>query len=185
MPHLHTDTDQHDFTVTGYIVRTDGPKPKVLVHMHRRHNILLPIGGHVEWSETPWQAMAHELVEESGYVLEQLTVLQPKSRIKSMAKVVQHPYPLSMNTHYIPDNHFHSDIEYALVASGDPAQEVAEGESTDLRWLDRAELEALSETEVFATTKEVYRFILDEALDQWDRVAATDFGLDFPDSHRQ
>lgn len=180
MPHIHTDKNQHDLTVTAYIVRVDTTEPKVLLHMHRKFNVLLPVGGHVELSETPWQAIAHELTEESGYALDQLDILQPVSRIKKMPKVVLNPYPLSMNTHNIPTNHFHTDVEYAFVANSDPIHNVSEGESLDLQWLTRDELIKLSSASIFDNSRAIYKFILDEALNSWERVSTKEFSLDLP-----
>ncbi len=148
--------------------------------MHRKLNILLPIGGHVELSETPWQAISHEITEESGYVLTQLDILQPKSRIRKMTKVVQHPYPLAMNTHDIPSKHFHTDIEYAFVAKNNPEMNPHEEESLDLRWLTKAELDELPSDLIFDNTKEVYQFVFDEALNTWEQTPTKEFLLDFP-----
>jgi len=180
VPHIHTDVNQHDLTVTAFIVRVDLSEPKVLFHTHRKLQILLPVGGHVELSETPWEAMAHELTEESGYHLGQLKVLQPSSRIRRLTKVVQHPYPLSMNTHDMAGGHFHTDIEYGFVATGNPERNVETGESLDLQWFTRSELDELPTTEIFANVREVYRFLLDEALPHWESVNASDFLTDFP-----
>ena len=180
MPHIHTNDNEHDLTVTAYIIRVDGPEPKALLHMHRKLNILLPIGGHVELSETPWQAISHELTEESGYTLGKLDILQPKSRIRKMTNVVQHPYPLSMNTHDIPTKHFHTDIEYAFVAKDDPEMGTDEGESLDLRWVTKGELDELSNDLIFDNIREVYRFIFDEALNTWEQVPTNAFLLEFP-----
>ena len=178
MPHIHTEYNQHDLTVSAYIVRIDGSEPKILLHMHRKLHILLPVGGHVELSETPWQAIEHEIVEESGYVLGQLEVLQPKSRIKRISNVIRHPYPVSLNTHKVPGDHFHTDLEYAFIARSDPVMNIEEGESNDMRWLNSNELDALSSEMIFDNTKEVYRFILDEALVNWDRVPSEAFLVD-------
>lgn len=184
MPHIHTGHDQHDLTVTAYILRTDTAEPRALLHLHKKLGVLLPVGGHVELKETPWQAIAHELEEESGYQLEQLQILQPVSRISSMSMTVQHPTPLSMNTHSIPPNHFHTDIEYAFTATSEPTRNVAEGESVDLRWLSQAEIQALSHAEMYENTKEVYNFIFDEALRKWDPVQTKEYLLDFPNEYR-
>jgi len=184
MPHIHTDSSQHDLTVTAYIVRTDTAEPQALVHMHKKLGVLLPVGGHVELTETPWQALAHELEEEAGYTLGQLEVLQPVSRIKHMSKVVQHPYPISMNTHAIPDDHFHSDIEYGFIAKADPSVKLAEGESLDVRWLTQSELNKLDSSLIFDNTKEVYNFIFDEALSNWDLVSTDTFLLEFPEAYK-
>lgn len=184
MSHIHTDDNQHDLTVTAYIVRTDTPEPMALLHMHKKLGVLLPVGGHVELSETPWQAIAHELAEESGYELSQLRILQPKSRIKSMSKTVHHPSPLSMNTHSIPKSHFHTDIEYAFTAKSEPVLDIAEGESMDIRWLSQEELNSIATAEIFDSTKEVYNFIFDEAINEWEAVETDSFLLDFPDEYK-
>lgn len=183
MPHIHTADNQHDLTVSAFIVRVDTAVPKILLHMHRKHHILLPIGGHVELSETPWQAIAHELTEESGYMLEQLMVLQPKSRIKQMTNVVQHPYPLSMNTHDIPSKHFHTDVQYGFVANADPLAVPDDGESLDMRWLSRDELLKLPKESIFTNIREIYLFLLDEALAAWEKVPTSEFLLNFPEEY--
>ena len=179
MAHIHTDHNQHDFTVTAYIIRVDTPEPVALLHMHKKLGVLLPVGGHIELDETPWQAVAHELTEESGYRIDELQVLQPNSRIKRMSNVVQHPYPLSMNTHDITINHFHTDIEYGLVANFAPSLDVAADESTDLRWLTQTELHELSSKDIFDNTREVYDFMFNEALDNWERVDADVYRFEY------
>lgn len=184
MPHIHPNKDEHDLTITAYIVRTDTLEPKVLLHMHRKLGVLLPVGGHVETLETPWQAAAHEIEEEAGYEFDQLQILQPASRIKTLSKVVLHPQPLSMNTHSIPGDHFHTDIEYAFVAQGEPNLAVDSEESLDIRWLTRSELNELSTREVFDNTKEIYNFVLDEALGHWDALSTGSFTLEFPEEYR-
>ncbi len=176
MPHIHTGAGQHDHTVTAYIVRTDTAEPMALMHMHKKLKKLLPVGGHVELNENPWQAMEHELQEESGYTLADLNILQTTSRIARLKEVTLHPYPISMNTHAITDDHFHSDTEYAFVASADPTTPINEGESEDLRWLTQAELNQLDDSLAYPSTKEVYNFIFDEALKHWEQIPATRYG---------
>ena len=184
MPHIHTEANQHDLTVTAYIIRTDTTEPQALIHMHKKLGRLLPVGGHVELHETPWQSIAHEVEEEAGYTLNQLHILQPKSRIKSMSKAAQHPTPLSMNTHAIPGDHFHTDIQYAFVTTLDPTLELSEDESADIRWVTQLELNALESEVVFTNTKEIYNFIFDEALPTWDVIQTSEFILDFPEEYK-
>lgn len=177
MPHIHNEPGQHDHTVTLYVVRTDFSEPKVLLHMHRKHRRLLPVGGHIELNETPWQAAAHELTEESGYKLSDLMILQPRQRIPALPKVKLHPYPVVLNTHNITENHFHSDIVYAFVADGEPTETLGSGESTDLRWFTASEIDKLDEPDIFLSTKVVCKFILDECLNNWDKVPASAYEL--------
>ena len=67
MPHIHTAPNQHDMTVSAYIILRDGEDLKCLVHLHKKVGKLMQIGGHIELDETPWQSVVHELFEESGY----------------------------------------------------------------------------------------------------------------------
>lgn len=133
MPHIHTRPGQHDHTVTGYIVRTDGSEPRALLHMHKKFDILLPVGGHIELDENPWQAICHELLEESGYDISQLRILQPPGMLQKLSGATIHPYPLVLNTHAITPEHFHSDTAFGFIASKSPVHAIEDSESSDIR----------------------------------------------------
>ncbi len=175
MPHIHTASGQHDHTVSACIVRTDTTEPQALLHMHRKMQKLLYIGGHIELDETPWQAITHELTEESGYDISQLAVLQPAERMKQMDGAIVHPYPVCINTHPIGDDHYHTDINYAFVTDQNPQSSIATGESTDIRWLTQAELHKLDVSSVASGVIDVYDFIFDVCLEQWERVSTEFF----------
>ena len=182
MPHIHTEYGQVDHVITLYIVRTDMDEPRVMLHRHRKLAMYLPVGGHVELDESPWQTAAHELREESGYVLDDLTVLQPTVRIDKLTDVVVHPVPVVMNTHTYGDDaaHYHSDTAYALVAHGEPTLEIDEGETQQLEWLSLAELSDLTDKDIYRNTKEIYMFILSELLHNWVEVPTSVFSIDNP-----
>jgi 8-oxo-dGTP diphosphatase len=177
MPHIHSLPGQYDHTVTLYIVRVDTVEPKVLLHMHRSLHRLLPFGGHVELHETPWQAAARELSEESGYLVDDLLIMQPKNRISTLYDVAVHPYPVVVQSHDMGIDHFHTDLAYAFIAQSDPSGEIAVGESSDIRWLTALEVEMLEEPDIFLNTKEVCRYITDICLVEWTRVPASSFDL--------
>lgn len=177
MPHLNTGPGEKDSTISAFIVRTDGSEPRALVHLHRKLGRLLPLGGHIEDDQTPWQATAAEVEQESGFLLSQLSVLQPVQRIKSLPKVILHPYPVVLNTHPITPDHDHRDIAFAFVTQEDPKGQMGEGESLDLRWLTESELDRLDETEIYPMVKSVYQFIFDVCLSEWEAVPATAFEL--------
>jgi len=183
MPHIHNEKNQHDLTVTAFVIRIGTPEPVALLHMHTKQKVLLPVGGHVELDETPWQAISHELAEESGYQLDQLHILQPISRIKTMTKVVQHPYPLSMITHDLPLEHYHTDIEYGFVTSENPRLKIGKEESGDIRWLTKKELSDLPSSMIFDNIRETYNFLFTEALNNWDKVDTSNFLLEFPKNY--
>lgn len=181
MPHIHTKSGQHDHTATAYIIRTDGDEPRALLHMHKKLGRLLAVGGHIELDETPWAAMAHELREEAGYTLHDLDVLQPYNTVLDQHRVTVHPLPFCMNTHEIPadDEHWHSDISYLFVARDEPQYELAEGESTDLRWLTRDEVAELDiEKGVFEITQINYLLAFDSLLSSWHPIPAINFRTD-------
>ncbi len=182
MPHIHTDPGHHDTTVTAFVVRVEDGQPRVLLHMHRKFGKLMPPGGHIELSETPWAALAHELEEEAGYTLADVDVLQPKARMKTVSRVVMHPQPFLSNTHPIDAGHSHVDLDYALVAEDLPKRPPAEGESTDLRWLTADEVRALPPEATWINVKEMILYIFDEILpsEAWERVPATAYSLESP-----
>lgn len=135
MPHLNTGPGEYDLTASALIFRELDGRTCLLVHRHRKRGILMQPGGHVERTEDPWAAVAHELREESGYDLEQLLLLQPAHRIERAEGVAVLPTPLVVDVHPITDDHAHTDIVYAFVATTGPAGAPGEDESQELHWL--------------------------------------------------
>jgi 8-oxo-dGTP diphosphatase len=183
MPHIHTESGQHDITTSAWIFREDEDELRALVHMHRKHGKLMQIGGHIELDETPWQTLAHELPEESGFVLEDLDVLQPHSNIATIPGATVHPVPAIMNTHLVNPTHYHSDLGYAFIAKHEPSGLPAEGESQDLRWmtineLKEAALGGLALRDVVA----IYEDISVNIIPIFHRIPATNFSVDKPAS---
>ena len=177
MGHIHTEPGQHDYTVGAYIVRLDGDTPKALLHLHKKMNMLLPIGGHIELIETPWQAIFREIKEESGFDIDQLKVLQPKSRITSLSDIIVHPQPVIVSDQDVSKEHFHTDLGYAFVVRSDPRGNADKGESCDLRWLTKAELDRLMVADIFPNTREIYDFIFSECLSGWDEISPDQFEM--------
>lgn len=176
MPHIHTAPNQHDITVSAYIVRLDESEPLGLVHMHRKLNKLLQIGGHIELDETPWQTLAHEIAEESGYALSQLSVLQPDQRIPEIQAAIVHPVPVEMNTHLIGDNHYHSDLAYAFVTRELPIDQPDGDESQDLRWLSLDQLREMAAPD----TASIYKLVMMHYLKTYHQIPTNHFSLDKP-----
>jgi 8-oxo-dGTP diphosphatase len=177
MAHIHTKAGQHDHTVCAIIVRLDKAEPLALLHMHRKLGKLLPVGGHIELDETPWQAIEHEILEESGYSLSQLTLLQPKQRIKVLRDATLHPYPVVINTHSITDSHRHTDLTYAFVTHEEPMSAVGQNESLDLRWLTLAEINNAPDSDMYGNTRDMYTFVMNECLSSWEQVSTNTFAL--------
>jgi 8-oxo-dGTP pyrophosphatase MutT (NUDIX family) len=177
MAHIHTQPGQHDHTASAYIIRTDFDEPKIMLHLHRKIGKYLQFGGHVELHETPWQAVAHELREESGYDIDQLRILQPAERVKQLSDAVIHPQPAAHSTHPFGGgtDHFHTDIGYAVVAVEPPRHLPEDGESTTIKLLTRSELAAMPESDLPDNVKQIGLFIFDYCLKHWESVPATEF----------
>lgn len=182
MPHIHSEPGQVDQTVTAYIVRLDTPEPQMLFHIHKKYDMLLPVGGHIEVDETPWAALIREVEEEAGYHASDLRVLQPKQRIDHLQKHrVNHPLPFLMNTHDVPNDvpHWHSDSAYCLTAMSKPTLSIDETESQDLRWYTKADIKKLFDSEELTPNKyRVAMFIFDTLLQEYEPIPATEFSID-------
>lgn len=177
MAHIHTEPGQHDHTASAFIVRYDGGVPKVLLHVHKKLGTLLQTGGHVELDETPWQAVLHEIKEETGYDLTQLKLLQPKLRLKTITGAVLHPQPLAFNTHRFDHEgaHKHTDVSFAFMTDSLPTGTPDEGESRDQRWIGLDELQSLTSSEIYPNVREIVTFVLTDILGAWEVVELSDF----------
>ncbi len=69
------------FAATAYIVSKIDGQFKVLLHKHKKLNIWIGVGGHVEKKENPEQAVIRETKEETG--LEIILVNQKKKLFKT------------------------------------------------------------------------------------------------------
>ena len=177
MPHIHTELGQHDLVVSAFIIRTDGPEPRAVLHLHKKLNRWMQFGGHVELNETPWQAIAHELREETGYELDQLKLLQPKLRIEQVDGAQLHPIPVCINTHPIPDNHFHTDLEYAFVTDQPPRFAPDDGESTHIKLMSSADIRGMHAEQATSNSNVVFLQIIEKFLHEWEAVDPRTFQL--------
>ena len=180
MPHIHTIEGQHDLTTSAFIIRSIDDVPHLLLHMHKKHGKLLQPGGHVELHESPWQAIAHELVEETGYSLHELQVLQPAHSLATLPGITMHPVPSSLNTHAIEGSeplHHHTDLAYTFLAAHPPAHTPHTNESQDLRWLTLQDLELLTPSEMYPDTIHLCRHSLTAVLGDWTPVPSSRYSL--------
>ena len=175
MPHIHTEPDQHDHTVSIYLIRTDFNEPKIMLHFHRKVKKWAQFGGHIELHETPWLSLVHELKEEAGYDIHHLKLLQPARRLKAIKGAVVHPQPVVHATMGYPSNkgHFHTDTTYALVADANPKSPPQEGESTELRLFTRDQI--VGSEEIDSITRDTALHILDEILPHWQPIPSSEF----------
>lgn len=123
--------------------------------------------------------VAHELVEESGYTLPELDILEP-STPHHVRGAVTHPAPFMLNTHMAGKGpHYHSDLCYAFVARDLPKQSPLDGESVDIRWMTLAELETHKEERVLGDVIDIYTAVIKTATN-FTQVPADSFVLEKP-----
>ncbi|TXG76393.1 NUDIX domain-containing protein [Patescibacteria group bacterium] len=176
MAHLHTEPGGHDLTVSAYVFIAANDETRLWVHRHKKLDKWMQFGGHVEHTEQPWAAIAHELTEESGYSLRQLKVLQPTPFLQPLTGAVLHPANVCINTHAFPEiDHYHTDISYAFVTEQLPDNPPQDGESSDLKAITRSELLSLEADQIPESSREIALFIFDHILSSWQPIPATDF----------
>lgn len=185
MPHLHTGLGEYDHTVSAFIVKVDSTgEPKLLLHHHKKLDVLLQPGGHIELTETPWAAIAHEIEEETGYNLDQLQVLQPKDQliVSALPKSVVHPIPIVVSSHGSPkwDNHYHTDSCYAFITKETPLNPVQDGESESLVWVTESELKAIPEAQIIAGIRLIGLAVFSHFLKDWVPVPFSTYSIQNP-----
>ena len=130
MAHIH---EKIDFTASIYIVRDS----KVLLHKHKKLNMWLPPGGHVELDEDPTQAAVREAKEETGLDIE--LVGNAKLSTPPTDGSLDLTVPMFLNRHNFNEEHEHVDsIYFARVLGGEVRPEEEGGE---IEWFSREEVE--------------------------------------------
>lgn len=135
----------------------------------------MQFGGHIELDETPWQAMKHELREETGYDFDQLELLQPKERLKNIDRSTLHPQPFVHSTHNITNDHMHTDLGFVFVTKQEPKNNVAYGESKKRRLFTVEEMKALPEKEMFSDNRTICEYAMTVCVPKWERVSPNIF----------
>jgi len=130
MPHIH---DLIDFTVDVFIVHDK----KVLLIFHKKHNMWLQIGGHIELNEDPDEALFREVKEECGLDIEIMGGKQPSFEMKGTKFLYA---PAFMNIHNINETHKHIGLTYFAKAKSDKFV-LNSNEHKDIRWVSGEDLD--------------------------------------------
>lgn len=130
MAHLH---EKIDFTVTAFIVHQN----KVLLILHKKLGLWLPVGGHIELDEDPEEALLREVKEECG-----LDVKIFGSKPEIMTDRTKFLYtPAFLDIHKISDSHQHIGLQYFCTTESDEFT-INHDELDDARWFSLDEIEA-------------------------------------------
>lgn len=131
MPHINKEID---YTVSAYLIHNDS----VLLIHHKALQLWLPLGGHIEPTEDPEEALFREIEEESGIKKEELEVLSDKPNLTSPGTKFLFT-PNRMDIHQISETHRHVGMVYYLRSSTDNLR-LAEVEHNQIRWFSREDL---------------------------------------------
>jgi 8-oxo-dGTP pyrophosphatase MutT (NUDIX family) len=114
------------FTATTIIVYQN----RTLLHLHRKLNTWLPVGGHIERDELPQDAARREVMEESGL---QVKFYSPDTPVDLVdAKQLMRPAHIILEN----INQYHQHIDFVFYATTDsPELSPQNGEVKDLYWL--------------------------------------------------
>lgn len=131
MGHIH---ELNDFTISVFIVHEN----RVLLVHHKRYDLWLPVGGHIELDEDPEQALWREIEEESGLKQNQVEILssKPKEKFKSSKFLLT---PNFLDIHDIDEKHKHIGLTYFAKAKTDKV--VLSDEHYDMAWFSKDEIE--------------------------------------------
>ncbi len=121
-----------DLVVSAYIFHNN----KLLLIHHKKLNMWLPVGGHIEKDETPDEALFREAREEVNLDVEILSEvnLLPGANCK---KVLANPF--HVNVHTVKD-HDHCCFFYTCKAKNPENFILNKSEAEDFRWVSKEEL---------------------------------------------
>lgn len=154
MPHLHTEPNQYDYTVSGYVVHDN----KTLLIKHKYLPIWTPPAGHIELNETPIEALFKEINEESGIEQANLTLIETNTETRELLTDDLNTYiplPFMIEHHNITETHRHVNMAYILKSASNHVEPKV-GESNTFKWFTIEELEDFRETRASIINQAVY-----------------------------
>jgi 8-oxo-dGTP pyrophosphatase MutT (NUDIX family) len=125
-----------DFTVAVFVVHDN----RVLLHLHRKLNLWLPPGGHIEPNELPDEAALREVMEEAGIEIRLLQDGDPP--IDRPGQPRQLIRPIGIQLESITPGHEHIDLIYfAVPIETDSKSTVTDG----MTWLSLEDIRSRSD----------------------------------------
>ena len=115
-------TVSRDFTVAVFVVHDN----RVLLHLHKKLNLWLPPGGHIDPNELPDEAALREVMEEAGIAIRLVQEGEPPIDRRGQPRQLTRPIGIQLES--ISPNHEHIDLIYfAKLVDEDSEFAVSEG----------------------------------------------------------
>ena len=156
--------DRH-FTATGLVFSRQG---QILLIHHKKLNVWLPPGGHVEKNERPDDAVLREIFEETGIRAALLKSNSLPDAQDDFAQVLATPFAVFDEDIRAQHNHFHLDLLYLCRALDEVLQE-NRSETNGAAWFGRAQIDGL---ETYHNAKS----IIQHAFDYFEKNPSDFFG---------
>lgn len=122
-----------DLTVAGYIISQN----KALLIHHKKLDLWLPVGGHIEENETPDQALRREVKEEVGIEMD----IIPQSDMPVSGNVKYNlATPFYVNVHSV-GNHDHCCLFYVCKPKNPEKLKMNTSELKNLDWFGKEDLD--------------------------------------------
>jgi len=120
-----------DLVVAGYIIH----KNKILLIQHKKLDLWLPVGGHIEKDETPDDALLREIKEEVGIDVEILNYISFPIEGNTKKNLSS---PFYVNVHSVKD-HDHCCLYYICKAIN-PEKLKINSELKNYKWFSKEDL---------------------------------------------
>ncbi len=131
------------FTVSIFIITKENPRKVLLVH-HKKYDLWIQPGGHIEDGENPVEAAVREVREETGLDISSLFLkIKTGSNGSLFMPVPKYLMQQQIPAHKDSPSHFHIDHMFLVKV---PFQEVVhqEEESHNIGWFSLKEIEKLN-----------------------------------------
>jgi len=125
------------FTATAYIAAKFNKEYKILLHKHKKQQIWIGVGGHIEEKENPYEAVLREAKEETNLDIKILS----SGKLLKRKDVEQIPEPVAILEETIPDHpsepsHIHIDLIYFAICKNPKKIKMNE----DFAWFSKKDL---------------------------------------------
>lgn len=121
------------FTASVYIIYNN----KVLLHKHKKYDLLLPVGGHIDRDELPCDAAIREAKEETGIDIKLLN--SNKLKKNHFENSIELNNGEHLNLHNVGPQHQHIDFVFYATTKTDKINP-QENESKEIFWYSKEEI---------------------------------------------